>query len=337
MSSHALVYLLVTSQKTAGGIEILLPTSDIYRDQLNSFASNSLGCLETIALATVTSTMTFCKGHLLLHSSIWSSIEEIQNYHNLVINNFSNQWKEQNFGELSAILWWIPKKHRPSLLEIKDRLQYFLHYQDTAFSFSLQKIFSLQDSLSFLPSRLLPQLEEIRFSEPACTSLQPTKIVHQNRWFSVYQRGDFLTIEPTTKSAVILPIVDHHSIVLVQVKRPILNDISWEIPSGGLEQDETPAEGAARELCEETGISIAPQRLQPLPPIAAFPRNPHLTYVFQAHLTLVEFEQRKPHDNEINQVALLPFATVQEYLVSGKIYLSGFVAILSRFLLQNKR
>ena len=36
----------------------------------------------------------------------------------------------------------------------------------------------------------------------------------------------------------------------------------WAIPGGFLEQDETLAEGAARELCEEAGVSLAPTELQ---------------------------------------------------------------------------
>tara|TARA_B110000503_G_scaffold49036_1_gene79652 strand:+ start:6729 stop:7427 length:699 start_codon:yes stop_codon:yes gene_type:complete len=36
----------------------------------------------------------------------------------------------------------------------------------------------------------------------------------------------------------------------------------WAIPGGFLEQGETLAEGAARELCEEAGIRLAPEQLQ---------------------------------------------------------------------------
>ena len=49
----------------------------------------------------------------------------------------------------------------------------------------------------------------------------------------------------------ILPIVEGSSSVLVEVKRPILNDMhSMEIPAGGLVRGESPQEGALRELHE---------------------------------------------------------------------------------------
>ena len=61
------------------------------------------------------------------------------------------------------------------------------------------------------------------------------------------QEGTSFTIEPSFGVVLILPVVEGHSIVLVEVKRPVLDDMhSLEIPAGGLEKGETPQGGALR-------------------------------------------------------------------------------------------
>ncbi len=49
-------------------------------------------------------------------------------------------------------------------------------------------------------------------------------------------------------------------ILLVGQHRYTLDEYSWEIPEGGVEPDETPLEGARRELREETGYEAAAWR-----------------------------------------------------------------------------
>ncbi|HKI10658.1 MAG TPA: NUDIX hydrolase [Candidatus Acidoferrum sp.] len=43
-------------------------------------------------------------------------------------------------------------------------------------------------------------------------------------------------------------------VLLIRQYRPIVDEYVWAIPSGGVSQEETPAEAAARELEEETGF-----------------------------------------------------------------------------------
>jgi ADP-ribose pyrophosphatase len=57
----------------------------------------------------------------------------------------------------------------------------------------------------------------------------------------------------------ILPIVDNKAIVMIRVYRPVIDDITLEIPVGGTQENETPVEVAMREFKEETGIMINPQ------------------------------------------------------------------------------
>ena len=150
------------------------------------------------------------------------------------------------------------------------------------------------------------------------------------------KRGDHFKIEPNFGLVLILPVIEGHSIVLVEVKRPVLGDMhSLEIPAGGLAKDESPEEGALRELYEETGIKISADRLKQQSPLALSPRDPCLAYIYEAEINLDEFLARDQHDDEISQVKLLDFDEVQRLLVSGEIYLAGVVGLLSRFLLKN--
>lgn len=51
-------------------------------------------------------------------------------------------------------------------------------------------------------------------------------------------------------------------VVLVREEYPAWGGEFWNIPSGRVEDGETPAAGAARELAEETGLVVAPQDLR---------------------------------------------------------------------------
>ena len=182
----------------------------------------------------------------------------------------------------------------------------------------------------------MPSLSDPRLIKPQCIDLQPIEILHQNQWFSLRSRGDFFTIEPSFGVVLILPVVEGHSIVLVEVKRPVLDDMhSLEIPAGGLEKGESPEAGALRELYEETGIKISANRLKQQNPLALSPRDPCLAYIYEAELRMEEFLGRAQHDDEISQVRLFSYDEVQKLLLSGEIYLAGVVGLLSRFLLKN--
>ena len=50
-------------------------------------------------------------------------------------------------------------------------------------------------------------------------------------------------------------------VVLVHEEYPTWGGPFWNVPSGRVEEHETPAEGAARELAEETGLVVAPADL----------------------------------------------------------------------------
>ena len=51
-------------------------------------------------------------------------------------------------------------------------------------------------------------------------------------------------------------------VVLMREAYPAWGGEFWNVPSGRVEDGETPAEGAARELAEETGLVVAPEDLE---------------------------------------------------------------------------
>ena len=113
-----------------------------------------------------------------------------------------------------------------------------------------------------------------RLSNIACENLQPVTKVHQNDWFEVYNRGGYFTVEYPYAHVIILPVVEENSILMVRAKRPVINDFSLELPAGCAEKGEQPVAAAARELKEETGISICDfARFIPMPPLAVSPNR----------------------------------------------------------------
>lgn len=179
---------------------------------------------------------------------------------------------------------------------------------------------------------------DLRLTEAVCPSLTPVKVLHENPWFTVRQRGVYFTAEYLMPQVIVLPVVENQAFVMVRVKRPVLDDITLELPAGGAEVGEAPEVSAARELAEETGIEIRDHsRMIPMPPIAISPnRMPKLVYVFRVDLTRKEFEQRKQHDNEIESVELVPMAEAVELMTTGGIYVAGIIAIIGTYLLASR-
>lgn len=162
--------------------------------------------------------------------------------------------------------------------------------------------------------------------------------LHENPWFSVRKRGRYYTVEYRQEQVIILPVVDNRGVVLVRVKRPVINDTPLELPAGGIDADEKPAAGAAREFAEETGIAIADiSRFVALPGLSPSPnRTPSRLHVFRIDITRQEFARRRPHDDEIASVEYVPLEKLVDRIIKGDIYVAVPVAVLATFLLSGK-
>ena len=176
-----------------------------------------------------------------------------------------------------------------------------------------------------------------RLTEIACPALQPVKLMHENPWFAVRDRGGYFTLEYHRPQVIVLPVVDERAIVMVRAKRPVLDDCTLELPAGVSEAGETPAQGCARELAEETGIAVSAERLVPMPPLAASPnRMPALVYTFRVDLRYEEWQQRAKHDHEIHSVELLPLDQLATMITTGAIYVAIPVAMIGTYFMMKE-
>ncbi|MBI3795064.1 MAG: NUDIX hydrolase [Nitrospinae bacterium] len=176
--------------------------------------------------------------------------------------------------------------------------------------------------------------EDRRLREAACDGLGKPELVHENPWFRVCNRGGYFTTEPVQRGLAVLPVVEGRGIVLIRSRRPVVNDTPLEIPAGGIGDDEEPRAGASRELAEETGVRIGDlSRFEMLPPLShSTNRNPMLFYVYKVVITAGEFENRGPHDHEVESVHLYSFDEIRKMIRSGEMYVAVPIAIILRFL-----
>ena len=89
------------------------------------------------------------------------------------------------------------------------------------------------------------------------------QLVYENPWVNVLhdevdrpdgQPGIYGVIHFLNHAVAIVAIDDRDRVALVGQWRYTIDAYSWELPEGGVPPDETPLDGARRELREETGI-----------------------------------------------------------------------------------
>lgn len=166
-----------------------------------------------------------------------------------------------------------------------------------------------------------------------CPKLLPVTTEYQNDWFSVKKRGEYYTFEPNSLQVATLVVVGK-KVLLVKVKRPVINDETWELPAGGCLPDETPEQAAVRELTEEAGIFVDQNRLLSLQAPSICPnRYAESMYVFGVEITEAEWQHRADFDSEIADVALFTLAKIQAMLLKNEIYVALPSLMLAKLLL----
>ncbi len=101
-------------------------------------------------------------------------------------------------------------------------------------------------------------------------------------------------------------LVDPRGRVLMQERdehAPVWPEM-WCLPGGGLEADERPVEGAARELAEETGVVVAPERLTDLGRFELVTPD-HGTFHFHAFVARTTLSDRDVECHEGRQMVFV--------------------------------
>jgi 8-oxo-dGTP pyrophosphatase MutT (NUDIX family) len=92
------------------------------------------------------------------------------------------------------------------------------------------------------------------------------RVAYENPWITVWHDevtrpdesdGIYGVVHFANVAAGVVALDADDRIVLVGQHRYTLDEVSWEIPEGGVPDGETPLDGARRELREETGVQAA--------------------------------------------------------------------------------
>ncbi|MDY0096321.1 MAG: NUDIX hydrolase [Candidatus Vecturithrix sp.] len=157
--------------------------------------------------------------------------------------------------------------------------------------------------------------------------------VYENQWFKIRNRDNYYSLEYDSPQVVILPLVAN-KILMVKVNRPLIDDEPWELPAGGCNVGETPQAAARRELKEETGIWIDRlDRFEALRIVSELPgRSCELLLSFMVRVTPEEFDSRGNFEHEITAMKLMCDTEIKQAIVSGELYTSSPIAIVSSYL-----
>jgi len=133
------------------------------------------------------------------------------------------------------------------------------------------------------------------------------------------QRRPYFYLESPVDSVAVVALTDDNQLVLTHQYRHPIRQVIHDLPAGRLNVGEDPAEGARRELEEETGYRA--ETLTPLGRYNPFPGSLKVTahLFFATDLTFVG--QNLDQDEELD-VVLKPFAEVLEMVLRGE-YIDG--------------
>lgn len=150
-------------------------------------------------------------------------------------------------------------------------------------------------------------------------------VVYENDWISVEDcfvesptaiRTQYGKVHYKNATVGIIPILDDGSTILVGQQRFPTGTYSWEIPMGGVNDDESPKAAAVRELREETGC-VAEQWNHLLYAETSNSVTDEVVSVFVCKD--VSLEKRDLDPTESIEVKIIPFEKAVDMVMNGKI------------------
>jgi ADP-ribose pyrophosphatase len=147
---------------------------------------------------------------------------------------------------------------------------------------------------------------------------------------------DYLVVESRTSRANlvsgvdVLPVLDGKFLLMRVYRHPLGREL-WEVPRGFIDEDETAAEAAVRELNEETGLRCTPSNLLPLGTYAPEPGTLS-AYAALFAATRCAGTPRRPNDEiGIGGFALFARKELEELIAAGEIAHAGTLLLYYRF------
>lgn len=128
-------------------------------------------------------------------------------------------------------------------------------------------------------------------------------------------KDDFAVVDPG-KSAVVVPVTDHNTVIMIKIFRPGPDKVLTEFPGGFLEENEDPMKGAARELAEETGYQ---GEMIFLGTNYNDAYSTTLRYNYIALGCALNLERKPKEDEEVLEIVELSFDEFKKVVLSGEL------------------
>jgi ADP-ribose pyrophosphatase len=152
----------------------------------------------------------------------------------------------------------------------------------------------------------------------------------KNYWF--FENGPAGSVT----GAVILPVDNLQNVILLEIDRVPIASRSLELPRGGTNAGENPLQTATRELQEETGLLMEPDKLFLLGnvhPDAGVMNSEVAIFTALYDKSFLEAE-RLPHCNEEHLgMHILPIEQVKNLIAQGRITDSFTISAIALFML----
>lgn len=162
------------------------------------------------------------------------------------------------------------------------------------------------------------------------------KTVYQNPWFEVVQDGRWHYIyEPNAQQGAVIIARQEQEFILVRIPRHAQQSLQLEFPRGYGEANETAVQAAVRELCEETGFTVAANTLVALgevrPNTAILASRLPVFYV-----DIPPNQAPEQHDEEAVEVVRLTGEQLDQQIAEGVISCGITLAALQLFYVKQR-